>query len=144
LLSGIIRYRNGQIVISAAGRPENPVESGLCISTFHRETRYAAYWLEPAYILAFIPKLSVDIAVLDRTGMVVQVHANIGPESESKISVGINALMKAPIAIVARAAALTAIENGMVLFWQDLPMVPLEDKAANLWNSTLVKPSNAE
>ena len=51
MLSGRIRSRTGQVVIEAAGRPENPVEGGLAITTIHtaKNDAFPVLWVEPAY-----------------------------------------------------------------------------------------------
>lgn len=131
MISGMIRYRDGRIVLPDAGKPENPVEAGLSIAALHRsaESDYGILWLEPAYVLAFMPRGAVDIAVMDRTGQVLQVHSGVGPRGSAEASVGLRALMKAPIAIVARDGLLMdTVSVGMVLFWQDRPMLPLDSR----------------
>ena len=128
MISGMIRYRDGRIALPDAGKPENPVEAGLAIAAIHRsaESDYGVLWLEPAYVLAFMPRGAVDIAVMNRTGEVLQVHSGVGPHGSAEASVGLRALMKAPISIVASDGLLRDVVTvGMVLFWQDRPLVPL-------------------
>ena len=134
MISGMIRYRDGRIVLPDAGKPENPVEAGLAIAALHRsaESDYGILWLEPAVVLAFMPRGAVDIAVMDRTGEVLQVHSGVGPRGSAEASVGLRALMKAPIAIVARDGLLRDVVTvGMVLFWQDQPMLPLDSRVGH-------------
>lgn len=128
MLSGRIRNRNGQVVIEMAGRPENPVEGGLAIATVHtaRNNAYPVLWLEPAYGLVYVLRGAVDIAVLDRTGEVLQVFSQVDKDASPSTHVGIRALTQAPIAIVGRSGCLgDRVVPGMVLFWQDRPLVPL-------------------
>ena len=131
MISGMIRYRDGQIVLPDAGKPENPVEAGLTIAALHRssEPDVGILWLEPAAVLAFVPRGAVDIAVMDRTGKVLQVHSGVGPHGSTGASMGWLELTRAPIAIVARDGLLRdMVSVGMVLFWQDRPMLPLDSR----------------
>ena len=131
MIAGMIRYRDGRIVLPDAGKPENPVEAGLAIAALHRsaESDVGILWLEPAAVLAFVPRGAADIAVMDRTGKVLQMHSWVGPHGSTEASVGWRALTKAPIAIVARDGLLRDVVSvGMVLFWQDRPMLPLDSR----------------
>jgi hypothetical protein len=131
MIPGMIRDRNGRVAIPDAGRPENPVEAGVAVATIHRSSGYApgVLWLEPAYVLAFVPHEAIDIAVLDRTGEVLQVHSGVDPSGATESSVGLRSLMGASIAIVARDGLLRdVVSAGMVLFWQDRPMLPLKSQ----------------
>ena len=131
MISGMIRYRDGRIVLPGAGKPENPVEAGLAIAAMHgpAESSYGILWLESAFLLAFVPRGAVDFAIMDRTGKVLQVHSGAGPRGSTEASVGLRALMKAPMAIVARdGLLLDVVAARMVLFWQDLPMLPLDSR----------------
>ncbi len=138
MISGMIRYRDGRIVIPDAGKPENPVETGLAIAAIHgsAESNSGILWLEPAFLLAFVPHGAVDIATMDRTGHVMQVHSSVGPRGSAEASVGLKALMKAPMAIVARdGLLLDVVTAGMVLFWQDRPMLPLDSRLGKDMNT---------
>ena len=131
MISGMIRYRDGRIVLPDAGKPENPVEAGLAIAALHgpAESTYGVLWLESVFLLAFVPRGAVDFAIMDRTGKVLQVHSGAGPRGSTEASVGLRALMKAPMAIVAGdGLLLDVVAAGMVLFWQDRPMPTLDSR----------------
>ena len=128
MLNGRIRHRLGQVVIEQAGRPEHPVEAGMAIATIHsaQKDAYSVLWLEPAYGLAYVLRGAVDIAVLDRTGAVLQVFSRVQTDAAATTHVRLRALAKAPIAVVGRSGELgERIVAGMVLFWQNRPLVPL-------------------
>ncbi|MHB8199602.1 MAG: hypothetical protein ACYDD9_02150 [Acidithiobacillus sp.] len=109
-----------------ASRKDDPAIAALLRSA---ESDYGILWLEPAAVLAFLPHGTVDIAVMDRTGKVLQMHSGVGHHGYSVVSVGWRALTKAPMAIVARDGLLRdAVSEGMVLFWQDRPMLPLDSR----------------
>lgn len=127
MISGMIRYRDGRIVLPNARKPENAVEASLALVTLHRsvEADEPILWLEPPSILAFLPREGVDIAVMDRTGEVEQVHFSGGSES----SISLLELIQAPLAIVGKGGTLRGkVAVGMVLFWQDRPMLPLHPR----------------
>lgn len=127
MISGMIRYRDGRIILPNARKPENAVEASLALVTLHRSVKAdeVVLWLEPPSILAFLPREGVDIAVLDRTGEVERVHCSGLPES----SISLLELMKAPLAIVGKGGTLFGkVTVGMVLFWQDRPMLPLHPR----------------
>ena len=107
------------------------MEAGLAVAAINgsAESNSGILWLEPAFLLTFVPHGAVDIATMDRTGHVMQVHSSVGPRGSAEASVGLKALMKAPMAIVARdGLLLDMVTTGMVLFWQDRSMLPLDSR----------------
>lgn len=100
----------------------------MAIATVHsaRSDVFSVLWLEPAYGLVYVLRGSVDIAVLDRTGAVLQVFSKLEDSANTPGHVSKRVFAKSPIAVVGRSGTLgERLVPGMVLFWQDRPLVPL-------------------